>query len=60
MLVRSQMHGIERQLFNKANEVQEDISLKKFQIRLSIMQLGAVKAQVRTFLHPFRAYQHFV
>jgi len=34
-------------LNNKANELQEDISLKRFDVRVAQMHLGALKAQVR-------------
>ncbi|EAT42175.1 AAEL006278-PA [Aedes aegypti] len=46
-LVRSQIRGIESQLYNKANEIQEDISMKKFDLRAKQIHLAAVRAQVR-------------
>ena len=38
--------SLESQLFNKANELQEDISLKRFDQRVALLHLGAVRAQV--------------
>ncbi|ETN59751.1 hypothetical protein AND_008641 [Anopheles darlingi] len=49
-LVRTQMRGIEGQLYNKANEIQEDISMKKFDIRAKQIHLAAVRAQKELFL----------
>lgn len=40
------MRGLESQLYNKANELQEDISMKKFDLRAKQIHLSAVKAQV--------------
>uniref|UniRef100_A0A182SN29 Uncharacterized protein n=1 Tax=Anopheles maculatus TaxID=74869 RepID=A0A182SN29_9DIPT len=48
-LVRTQIRGIEGQLYNKANEIQEDISMKKFDVRAKQIHLAAVRAQVRVF-----------
>lgn len=45
-LVRNQMRGLESQLYNKANELQEDISMKKFDLRAKQIHLSAVRAQV--------------
>uniref|UniRef100_A0A182N9N1 F-BAR domain-containing protein n=1 Tax=Anopheles dirus TaxID=7168 RepID=A0A182N9N1_9DIPT len=44
-LVRTQIRGIEGQLYNKANEIQEDISMKKFDVRAKQIHLAAVRAQ---------------
>ncbi|XP_058459244.1 uncharacterized protein LOC131435409 isoform X6 [Malaya genurostris] len=49
-LVRSQIRGIESQLYNKANEIQEEISMKKFDIRAKQIHLAAVRAQKELFL----------
>lgn len=49
-LVRSQIRGIESQLYNKANEIQEDISMKKFDLRAKQIHLAAVRAQKELFL----------
>ena len=38
--------SLESQLFNKANELQEDISMKRFDQRVALIHLAAVKAQV--------------
>lgn len=40
------MRGLEGQLYNKANELQEDISMKKFDLRAKEIHLAAVQAQV--------------
>uniref|UniRef100_A0A336MTD3 CSON004880 protein n=1 Tax=Culicoides sonorensis TaxID=179676 RepID=A0A336MTD3_CULSO len=47
VLVRTQLRGLEGQLYNKANELQEDISMKKFDLRAKEIHLAAVQAQVR-------------
>ena len=39
--------SLESQLFNKSNELQEDISLKRFDLRVAQIHLAAVRAQVR-------------
>ncbi|XP_055619191.1 uncharacterized protein LOC129764288 isoform X5 [Toxorhynchites rutilus septentrionalis] len=49
-LVRTQIRGIEGQLYNKANELQEDISMKKFDLRAKQIHLAAVRAQKELFL----------
>ncbi|XP_065081962.1 uncharacterized protein Stacl isoform X2 [Ochlerotatus camptorhynchus] len=49
-LVRSQIRGIESQLYNKANEIQEDVSMKKFDLRAKQIHLAAVRAQKELFL----------
>uniref|UniRef100_A0A8D8FW57 Serine/threonine-protein kinase dkf-1 n=2 Tax=Culex pipiens TaxID=7175 RepID=A0A8D8FW57_CULPI len=49
-LVRSQIKGVENQLYNKANEIQEDISMKKFDLRAKQVHLAAVRAQKELFL----------
>ncbi len=46
MLVRTQQRGIDSSLYNKANELQEDISMKKFDLRAKQIHLAAVRAQV--------------
>ena len=38
--------SLEAQLFNKANELQEDISLKRFDQRVAHLHLAAIRAQV--------------
>jgi len=37
---------LESQLFNKANEIQEDISSKRFDLRVAQIHLAALRAQV--------------
>ncbi|XP_059620492.1 uncharacterized protein LOC132264349 isoform X1 [Phlebotomus argentipes] len=49
-LVRNQLRGLESQLYNKANELQEDISMKKFDLRAKQIHLAAVRAQRELFL----------
>jgi len=41
--------SLESQLFNKANEIQEDISSKRFDLRVAQIHLAAVRAQVSKF-----------
>ena len=38
--------SLESALFNKANELQDEISAKKYDLRVAQMQLAAVRAQV--------------
>lgn len=40
------MRGLESQLYNKANEIQEDISMQRFDLRAKQIHLSAVQAQV--------------
>lgn len=47
-LLRVQQRSLETNLFNKANEVQEDISLKRFDLRVAQIHLSAISSQVRT------------
>ncbi|KAG8231650.1 hypothetical protein J437_LFUL013145, partial [Ladona fulva] len=44
-LIRMQQRSLEASLFNKANELQEDISLKRFDLRVAQIHLAAVRAQ---------------
>lgn len=46
-LLRIQQRSLESNLFNKANEIQEDISMKRFDLRVSQIHLRAITAQVR-------------
>lgn len=48
-LIRIQARSLESQLFNKANELQEDISLKRFDQRVARLHLGAIRAQKELF-----------
>lgn len=51
-LLRIQQRSLEASLFNKANEIQEDISMKRFDLRVAQMHLKAINSQVRqTFFH---------
>lgn len=45
-LLRIQQRSAESALFNKANELQEDISMKRFDLRVAQMHLSAINAQV--------------
>lgn len=45
-LVRMQQRSIEASLLSKANELEEDISMKKFDLRVAHMHLSAINAQV--------------
>ncbi|KAG5670352.1 hypothetical protein PVAND_000626 [Polypedilum vanderplanki] len=49
-LVRNQQRGLDSSLYNKANELQEDISMKKFDLRAKQLHFAAVKAQKELFL----------
>ncbi|XP_018795905.1 PREDICTED: uncharacterized protein LOC108973251 isoform X2 [Bactrocera latifrons] len=44
-LNRTQQRGIEGQLYNKVNELQEELSLKKFDLRAKQLHFAAIKAQ---------------
>ncbi|GFW64619.1 uncharacterized protein TNCV_700251 [Trichonephila clavipes] len=46
---RLQKRSLESCLFNKANELQEDVSLKKFDLQVAHIHLAAVKAQLDLF-----------
>lgn len=53
-LTRNQQRGLDSLLYNKANELQEDISMKKFDLKAKQISLAAIKAQVRvlrTLIH---------
>ena len=50
--------SLESQLFNKANELQEDISLKRFDQRVAQLHLGAIKAQVRNYFSSTLTYEY--
>ncbi|CRL05816.1 CLUMA_CG018842, isoform A [Clunio marinus] len=52
-LVRNQQRGLDSSLYNKANELQEDISMKKFDLRAKQIHLSAVRAQKELFLSKF-------
>ena len=50
--------SLESQLFNKANELQEDICLKRFDLRVAQIHLSAVKSQVGTTSVKLPCYTH--
>ena len=43
------LRSLEAGIHNKANELQEDISLKRFDVRVAQLHLGAVNAQVTCY-----------
>ena len=45
-LIRIQSKNLDQQLFNKANEIQEEISRKRFDLRCAQIQLAGIRAQV--------------
>lgn len=45
-LIRAQIRVLESQLFNKSSELQEDISMKKFDLQAKKLHLAAIRAQV--------------
>lgn len=42
--------SLDSSLFNKANEIEEDISMKRFDLRVAQIHIAAVKAQVSCYL----------
>ncbi|XP_049866511.1 uncharacterized protein LOC126367150 isoform X1 [Pectinophora gossypiella] len=48
-LSRHQQRGLEQNLFNKVNEIQEEISIKKYDYRATQLHLAAVRAQRELF-----------
>ncbi|KAL9912437.1 SH3 and cysteine-rich domain-containing protein isoform 4-T4 [Glossina fuscipes fuscipes] len=49
-LNRTQIRGIEGQLYNKVNEMQEDLSMKKFDLHTKQLHLAAIKTQKELFV----------
>ncbi|CAM1332317.1 Uncharacterised protein g10840 [Pycnogonum litorale] len=49
-LTRLQQRSLESSLYNKANELEEDISLKKFDLRVAQIHLAAVSKQLELFV----------
>ncbi|XP_017768873.1 PREDICTED: uncharacterized protein LOC108557011 isoform X8 [Nicrophorus vespilloides] len=47
--VRLQQRSLEASLFNKANEIQEDISMKRFDLRVAQIHLSAINSQKELF-----------
>ncbi|XP_067135892.1 protein vav isoform X5 [Centruroides vittatus] len=45
-LTRLQQRSLESNLYNKSNELQEDISMKRFDLQVANIHLAAVKAQL--------------
>lgn len=53
-LVRIQQRSVEANLYNKANEIQEDISMKRFDLRVAQIHLRAINSQViKYYIRPF-------
>ncbi|VEN64192.1 unnamed protein product [Callosobruchus maculatus] len=50
-LVRVQQRSVEAALYNKANELQEDISMKRFDLTVAQLHLSAINAQKELFSH---------
>ncbi|CAH1122786.1 unnamed protein product [Ceutorhynchus assimilis] len=48
-LLRIQQRSVEASLYNKANELQEDISMKRFDLRVAQIHLRAINAQKELF-----------
>uniref|UniRef100_A0A0A9W904 SH3 and cysteine-rich domain-containing protein 2 n=1 Tax=Lygus hesperus TaxID=30085 RepID=A0A0A9W904_LYGHE len=48
-MLRIQQRSIESSLYNKANEIQEDISLKRYELKTAQINLAAVKARKELF-----------
>jgi len=48
-LIRIQSKNLDQQLFNKANEIQEEISRKRFDLRCAQIQLAGIRAQKEQF-----------
>lgn len=48
-LVRIQQRSLESNLFNKVNELQEDISMKRFDLRVAQIHLSAISSQVSRY-----------
>lgn len=45
-LIRIQQRSLESNLYNKVNELQEDISMKRFDLRVAQVHLSAINSQV--------------
>ncbi|XP_060879899.1 uncharacterized protein LOC132951880 isoform X12 [Metopolophium dirhodum] len=52
---RLQQRSLEQSMFSKANELQEDISIKRFEFRTAQMHLAAVKSQKDLFASKLEA-----
>lgn len=52
--------SLEQSMFSKANELQEDISIKRFEYRTAQMHLAAVKSQVEITFYIFLSATRFV
>ncbi|XP_066244789.1 uncharacterized protein Stacl isoform X2 [Euwallacea similis] len=50
-LLRIQQRSVDASLYNKANELQEDVSMKRFDLRVAQIHLSAINAQKELFTH---------
>ncbi|CAH1154321.1 unnamed protein product [Phaedon cochleariae] len=50
-LLRVQQRSVEASLYNKANELQEDISMKRFDLAVAQIHLSAINSQKELFAH---------
>lgn len=50
-LLRIQQRSVDASLYNKANELQEDISMKRFDLRVAQIHLSAINSQKELFTH---------
>ncbi|XP_015786386.1 uncharacterized protein LOC107363641 isoform X2 [Tetranychus urticae] len=48
-LIKLQQRSLDSNLHNKANEIQEEICLKKFDLHLAHMQMAAIKSQIELY-----------
>lgn len=49
-LIRAQIRVLESQLFTKSSELQEDISMKKYDLQTKRLHLAALRAQVNIYV----------
>lgn len=50
--IYSYTRSLESNLYNKANEIQEDLSAKRYELHVASLHLAAVKSQVRKIYFP--------
>ncbi|XP_030766911.1 uncharacterized protein LOC115890735 isoform X5 [Sitophilus oryzae] len=50
-LLRIQQRSVDASLYNKANELQEDISMKRFDLKVAQIHLRAINSQKELFTH---------
>ncbi|KOB68277.1 Uncharacterized protein OBRU01_18555, partial [Operophtera brumata] len=59
-LSRLQSRGLESNLYSKVNEIQEDISIKKYDYRATQLHLAAVRAQVRAIIENCKRAEYYL